>query len=466
LTARVESGARPSLRARLLRDIMLPLALMWAAGAAVAVGVASFFTQQAYDRSLLDDAYLMATNVREGPAGLELALSPRELGTLLYDHQQETVYHALRVDGRLVEGQAVQAPVPQDDEAYRFSDIAHDGRNLRAVTLRREMPRPFVVTVALTTQNRGALLQRLLAYSVAPQAVLLVLLAWWLHRAITRDMRPLAALEQALERRDAHDLRAVPADASTRDVQRLGDAINSLLGRLQLSVQAQREFAGNVAHELRTPLAGIRALASYGLAQKDPAALREQLERIARSEARASHMVDQLLALALADEAHTGIQLQTVALDALVRDAALRFLQRADAQGVDLGALGAEDPVTVRADPTLLEGLLDNLIDNALRYGKPADGTPASVTVAIERRAGRVLLSVVDNGPGLPEGAAPQLLRRWSQGEIGQALRQGSGLGLAIVSRYAQLMEGQLALAPGPDGRGLSATLAFAEPAA
>ena len=460
------SPQRPSLRARLLRDVMVPLALVWAAGTAVVLGVASFFTQQAYDRSLLDDAYMMAANVRQGPRGLELALSTRELGSALFDHQQETILHALReLDGRLVAGQSLETLGPVGSTPYRFSYISHDGRNLRAVTLRRDSPAPFTVTIAATTQHRRALLQRLLAYTVVPQVALLVLLAWWLRRTIARDMRPLATLEHVLAQRDASDLRPVPSDASTRDVQRVGDAINSLLGRLANSVRAQREFAGNVAHELRTPLAGIRALASYGLTQKDPAAWREQLERIAGSEARASRMVDQLLALALADEARARITLRPVALDAAVRDAVLRFLPRADANGVDLGARGAEDPVWVMADPTLLEGVLNNLLDNALRYGRPADGVAPRVTAAVTLDGDEVALEVLDNGPGLAPGTAEALARRWAQGSDGLALGEGAGLGLAIVTQYAALMGAQWQ--PGTaDGGGLSARVVFTRAAA
>lgn len=457
-TAPEPAGDRPSLRDRLLRHVMLPLAGTWLAGTAVAIGVASYFTQQAYDRSLLDDAYVMASNVRQGPDGLALTLSQRELGTVLFD-QNETVYFALKgpAGQQLAGNPGLDAPLPVGDTTYRFSYVRYEGRNLRAVALRRERPERFHVVVALTTLSRRALLQRLLAYSVVPQILLLGLLAWWLRRAIARDMQPLAALQQAVEQRDARDLAPVPADASTRDVQRLGGALNSLLMRLEQSVRAQREFAGNVAHELRTPLAGIRALANYGLAQKDPAAWREQLERIAGSEARASRLVDQLLALALADEARDGFRLQPVALDEQVRDAVLRFLARADAAGVDLGARGAEDAVRVLADPTLLEGLINNLIDNALRHGRPTDGTPPSVTLAIDAAPGEVTLSVIDNGAGLPEGMADPLMQRWTQGEPGQVLREGAGLGLAIVGRYASLLGARIRFEPGPDGRGLCA---------
>jgi len=178
--------------------------------------------------------------------------------------------------------------------------------------------------------------------------------------------------------------------------------VNGLLARVADSVRAQREFAGNVAHELRTPLAGIRALASYALQHDEPAVWQAQLHAILHSEERASHLIEQLLALALADEAGYVLPVQPVRLDELVHAVVLRFLQRADAAQVDLGARGLEQAVTLQAQPVLLEGVLHNLIDNALRHGRPAhSGVAAQITVALEHTGGEVVLAVSDNGPGI-----------------------------------------------------------------
>lgn len=458
------SATPPSLHSRLLRHVLLPLALIWLLGTVASALMANTFTQRAFDRSLLDDAYAIAANVREGREGLELSLNSREVKAVLFD-QVETVYFAvLREDGSLVAGNAIP-PVPalHEDEVYRFSDIQFHGRALRAVRLQLTTPGPFEVITAQTVHSRSIILRGALAYSLISQVLLLVVLALWLRRAIQRELQPLAQFQRALDRRDARDLTPMPVEASTRDLQRLGGAVNDLLERVAQGVQAQHEFAGNVAHELRTPLAGIRALASYGLAQKDPAVWREQLAGIVQSEARASHLVDQLLALALADEARGAMPLQAVALDQLVHDTVLRFLPRADAAGVDLGALGLEQSVVVQGQPLLFEGVLGNLIDNALRYGAPAAGQTPRVTVALACEGqgpdACVVLSVVDNGPGIPAPQRQQLQQRWVQGREGERLGQGAGLGLGIVARYAELLGARLELGPGPDGQGLSARL-------
>ncbi|BFO53250.1 MULTISPECIES: sensor histidine kinase [Comamonadaceae] len=458
----------PSLRARLLRHVLVPLALTWFAGTAISVLVANGFTQRAFDRALLDDAYAIAANVRIKGGALDLALSSRELKSVLFD-QVETVYFAVLLpDGSMLSGNASLPVPPPRDEAYRFSDISYRGRALRAVRVRVSEPQAFEVITAQTVHARSAMLRGVLLYSVVSQVLLLGALAFWLRRAIQADLRPLAAFQEELAGRDARGLEPVPVQASTRDLQHLGAAVNGLLARVAEGVRAQREFAGNVAHELRTPLAGIRALAAYGLAHKDPAVWHEQLAGVAASEARASHLVDQLLALALADEVRGAVPRQPVALDELARDAVLRFLPRADAAGVDLGARGLDRPVVVQGQTVLIEGVLGNLIDNALRYGRPPvqEGVAPRITVEIAQDdgadGGGVVLSVVDNGPGIPQGLRTDLMQRWAQGREGERLGQGAGLGLAIVARYAELLGARLVLGTGPDEQGLRVGLVFA----
>lgn len=281
---------------------------------------------------------------------------------------------------------------------------------------------------------------------------LVSLLLWW---AIRRGLRPLDQLSSEVAALDGFAGQRLDTQHRHREFASTVAAINALVDTLQTRAQREREFASDVAHELRTPLAGIRALADYGLAQTTPGIWREQLGRIAASQARASHLVDQLLGLALADEGRTALQREAVRLDAMVEQAVLRHLARADAQGVDLGARGLEsEPVTVQASVALIEGILDNLIDNALRYG--------GRTITVEL-AGTVL-SVVDDGPGIPPEAQRTLTARWAQGPDGQKLGQGAGLGLSIVSRYAELLGAALRLeAVAPTG--LRVSLAFGEAA-
>jgi two-component system, OmpR family, sensor histidine kinase TctE len=134
----------------------------------------------------------------------------------------------------------------------------------------------------------------------------------------------------------------------------------------------------------------------------------------------------------------------------------LRYLPRADALGVDLGAEGLDAPIAVRGDAGLIEGILNNLLDNALRYGR---GKPPRITVILECTAPWTVLRVADNGPGMDAGLeetsdrdGPPLARRWVQGEQGHRLGQGAGLGLAIVARYVELMKGRVRIEETPGG--------------
>ena len=442
-----DTPRKPSLRNRLLRHVLIPLAATWLVGAAFVVGIASYFAQQAFDRALLDDAYLVASHVQrsaDNSGALDLSLSAQEMSTVLFDQSESLYFAVLGPNGNLLAGHAGLRP-PQFSQSIKpqFAAMEYQGRVLRTVTIHRQQPGDFYVVMAQTTTSRDHLLQRLLTFSIVPQLLLLGLLAAWLQRAIEDDLTPLAALEEALGQRDVRDLTPVPVTATTRDVQRLGQAINALLGRIAYSVQAQREFSGNVAHELRTPLAGIRALADYGLRQNDPQVWREQLQGIAQSQERASHLVDQLLALALADEAKQTLESTPVALDALAGEAVMRFLSRADSVGVDLGAKGIDHAVTVLGNAALIEGILNNLIDNALRYGRAENGE-SHITVSLEQSYKHVTLSVTDNGTGVPTDKLKQISQRWVQGAAGEALKSGMGLGLAIVSTYAKLLGAQV----------------------
>lgn len=455
-----------SLRARLLRHVIVPLAVTWLLGTCLALGVARYFTQQAFDRALLDDAYAVARHVRMDQGALTLDLTATEMSTLLFD-QNESLYFAVYLpDGRLLAGHPGLRVERQGASSLPiFSEITFQNRTLHSVVVDRQYPQPFTVVLAQTTSSQDRLLEQLLFISVAPQVLLLIWLAWWLRRVIQEDVQPLMDLEQAVAQRDAYDLTPVAVSNRTRDVQRLAEVVNDLFLRIGQSVRAQREFVGNVAHELRTPLAGVRALADYALSQSDPKVWQEQLRSIAQSQERASHLVDQLLALALAEEAEQALQPQRIALDEVVRDTLMRHLHRADALDVDLGARGLDVPVFVMAQRALIEGVLDNLIDNALRYGLPEAPTARHVTVEIGRdpQTTQVVLSVLDNGPGITEAQRKRVLSRWGQGSAGEALKQGSGLGLAIVSEYARILGATLTLGAGDEGLGLKVSLVFAD---
>ena len=360
---------RPSLRTRLLWRVLPPLALTWIFGSLGMLAIAYTFAQKALDRSLLDDAYALAANVSSADGAPVLNLSEREIGAVLFDQSEKVFFSLLRSDGTFVAGHGgLREGPPPRDAPWEFADRHTRGLDLRTVTLRREHPTEFVVVVAQTVSSRNQLLQQLVMQSLVPQVVLLVLLGIWLRRSVALELEPLTQLQREVDGRAGSDLAPVKSAAPSREVQRLADAVNRLLGRVRAGVQAQREFTGNVAHELRTPLAGIRSLAEHALAQTDPQQWRAQLQRVLQSEQRASHLIDQLLALALADETRDTLVLEPLALDRLVRDFVLRHMAQADSLGIDLGASGLDEPTWAWGQAALIEGVLGNLLDNAIKY--------------------------------------------------------------------------------------------------
>jgi len=435
-----------SLRDRLVRRVVVPLALTWLLGTLLVTVVSRHFTQQAFDRALLDDAYALASHVHlSEQSGLVLRLSAKEMDTLLFDRDEVLFFAVFHPDGQLISGHP-QLKLPDLPAMHPplFTEIQMREYRLRALVLARITPQPYKIVIGQTVRSQDRLFAALLLYSLLPQSLLLLMLAWWLRRAIREDLQPLGDLQQALSGRDPKDLSALAVPEQPQELRQLGNTVNGLLQRIARTVQGHREFAGNVAHELRTPLAGIRALLEYGLAQDRPEVWRSQLEQIREREQKASHRIDQLLALAMVVEAREVLRLATLRLDRHVREAFLRHLRRADQCGVDFGVRGIDQEVEVLAKASLVDGVLDNLIDNALRHGRPPGGETPQVTIEIAREPdGRVCLSVLDNGAGMDRHEAERLRQRWERGDAAEP-GASTGLGLHIVSEYARSMGAEL----------------------
>jgi len=222
-------------------------------------------------------------------------------------------------------------------------------------------------------------------------------------------------------------------------------AINDLLARLDRSIGAQKHFLADAAHQLKTPLAGLRTQAELAqreidAGERDPQALKKSLQQIARASQRAARMVNQLLAMARAEDASQALQRQPVNLARLAAEAVHDFVPRALEKRIDLGYEGPETTrrgaagLSVSGQPVLLRELIRNLVDNALQY-TPEGGT---VTVrAVDDPFGQVVVvQVEDSGPGIPAAERDKVFQPFYR-SLGTNV-DGSGLGLAIVRQVAQ----------------------------
>lgn len=294
--------------------------------------------------------------------------------------------------------------------------------------------------------------RRLLLWLAVPLALLLV----WVGAEIGR--RPIRRLRKQLALRSPSDLRPVAESSSSRELAPLVATLNRTLGMLRGSIQSQQQFIATTAHRLRTPIAAM--LAQIDLLAGEPAAqpIRSRLTALQEGVRELAHTANQLLTLARTDPTvNVAPQRQPVDLAGLAREVLARHAGRAHHSGVELGADLA--PARVPGDASLLEDLLDNLVDNALKY-TPAGGR---VTVAAGRDGERAFVAVEDTGPGIPADERQRVRQRYYR--VPDSPGQGGGLGLAIVEEVAKLHDAMLRIDEGARGVGTRISVLFPEAA-
>ena len=308
-----------------------------------------------------------------------------------------------------------------------------------------------LVLVGEQQASRGDILLAVVRGMLLPMGLALPLLAlaiWW---AVRRGMRPLRALGHTLSTRDPDALAPVQLPDAPAEMRPMLDALNRLFERIGGMVAAERRFTADAAHELRTPIAAIRAQAQVALAEADAAARAHALRATLAGCDRAAHLVDQLLLLSRLEAGATPpASLQD--LGALAQQVVGELAPRAIAQGQTLG-LDAQPGCQLQGNASLLAVLLRNLIDNALRYSPGA----AEVRVRVAKVDGRVQLQVHDSGPGLAEADLARLGERFFR-VLGSA-RDGSGLGWSIVRRIAAAQGATVVVARSAALGGLAVTL-------
>lgn len=291
-------------------------------------------------------------------------------------------------------------------------------------------PKDARVRVGQSVAAERAELQRLLVFTiVSGLGVLAAALAggWWLT---TRTLKPIARMSAAAEAISERDLsQRVDVAALPAELRDLAATLNAAFTRLDAAFTRQARFTADASHELRTPLSVIRAQAEHALRrERTSAEYRSAFEACLRSATRMSHVVEQLLTLARADATemqveHAEVDLRSVATEAL-REAGAA----ADSANVELSS--TLESVIVRGDASLLHEVVANLVSNAIRYNKPG----GHLRVSLEPRGDCALLSVADDGEGIPSAALPHIFERFYRVDQARSReRGGSGLGLAIT---------------------------------
>ncbi len=476
-----------SLFGEILDWMLAPLLLLWPMSVALTWLVAQSVASRPFDRDLAEMARTVARQVVVVPGSLEkpsvIRLRVPEVVSevLRADDADKVYFQLLGARGEFLAGDR-DLPVPDEPATaaqalkYRDDEVHADAVRVAYLWLPPTgVPGEVapLVQVAETLDKRSRLATEIIKGVIVPQFVVLplaVLLVWF---ALARGIKPLNELQQRIRRRESHDLSPLAERDVPEEVAPLVSAINDLLGRLDHSMSSQKHFLADAAHQLKTPLAGLRMQAE--LAQReidagehDPQALKRSLQHIAHASERAAHMVNQLLAMARAEAKVLARPPEPVDLAALTRETVRDFVPKAMDKRIDLGyegpdevpstpsgnarqeadgdahadagtvtvegAVGARHVVCMMGQPLLVRELVRNLVDNALQY-TPAGGT-VTARVTNDPFGQVVVLQVEDTGPGIPEAERALVLQPFYR-SLGTNV-DGSGLGLAIVNKIVQ----------------------------
>ncbi len=440
-----------SLFGEILDWMLTPMLLLWPISLVLTWLVAQSIAGKPFDRALEYNASALAqlVSVSNNRVQFNLPLPAREL--LRADDSDTVYYQVLGAQGEFLSGER-DLPLPADDEKAFFGEVRLRDAEVHGVDVKiaytwvkLTLPnaRPALVQVAETMEKRSVLATEIVKGVMLPQFVILpmaVLLVWL---ALVQAIKPLNRLEERIRARKPDDLSPIDAQAVPLEVVPLVSSVNDLLMRLKDSIATQKRFLADAAHQLKTPLAGLRMQAD--LAQREGAnteELKQSLRQIGRSSIRATHTVNQLLALARAES--SGSAMPRVACDladltiSVVRDCVPRALEKQ----IDLGYEGPQagaDGGQLVGNPTLLKELIRNLVDNAINYTPSSSDVPGMITARVLIDAfGKILvLQVEDSGPGVPL-AERELIFQPFYRALGTEV-DGSGLGLRIVMEIAHL---------------------------
>jgi two-component system, OmpR family, sensor histidine kinase TctE len=369
----------------------------------------------------------------------------------------ESITYVLRDNqGHLLAGDPQLPVVPMSSEnSQLFAMVEVDHRSERTLTTRFDTSAGVIFITAADARPaiepaaRFGFMSTLL-WDFVQLDVTLVLV--WV--GIQLGLRPVRTLRDEIAERSPLDLRPIVESSVPREIVPVVVTLNRLFGMLRTAVQSQQQFIANTAHQLRTPITGMQAQLDVLIAEPAAQPIKNRLLTLQEGIRQLAHSANQLLTLARADPtANIAAKNQPVDLKAIVGEVAAKFFDRALQANIDLGV--EAQPASIHADPSLLDDMLSNLVENALKY-TPAGG---SVTASAGVQNGRAFLAVEDTGPGIPESERQRVRQRFYR--LPNSPGHGSGLGLAIVDEIARLYGAAVSIGAGADGRGTKVMVLF-----
>jgi two-component system, OmpR family, sensor histidine kinase TctE len=448
----MQTAPQLSLKRQLLLWLLLPQLLLWLVGGSLAYRIALSYADKGIDQSLTQSVRSLARQVKPVGSGLLIDFPKAAQAIIEEDPQDKVSYMVSSPPGQFVLGNAklpeplasVKQRLQQSTDAQLFQAMVdspeQEARPLRIATMELQFgdalsPQRLRVQVAKSLAVRERIARELVFDMIVPLLLLGLVLGALVYAGIARGLRPLARLQATLQAQSREDSRSaapfspIALQQAPQEVHSLAGAVNQLLAAVQRSVSQEKRFVNDAAHQLRTPLAGLQTQLDLALAEKDPQALQDRLQKVNAGVERAGHLVHQLLALARSE---TDAPMQTLDAVQLARSIAKEAAPSAIAGGVDFGFEQAPglQVLSMQGHALLLREAIMNMIDNAVRYA----GRGASVTLRVRSEAGKACLEVEDNGPGVPQEALDRLFERFFRASDAPG---GAGLGLAIAQEIA-----------------------------
>lgn len=445
-----EESTQRSLFGEILDWMLVPLLLLWPLSIAITYLVAKSIANQPFDRALEDRVTVLAQQVKEVDGKLVTRLPGPARDILRADDVDNVYFQVLGPHGEYIDGDR-DMPLPNDEDKPRPWSVQFRNDLMRTteirvaytyIDLRRLQPesgepkeaRLALVQLGETLDKRSQLANQIIKGVILPEFIILPIALALVWFALTRGLSPLAELQQRIRARRPDDLSPIESGQVPEEISPLVRSLNDMLERLSQTIQMQKRFIADAAHQMKTPLAGMRMQSELALRQTSQDEVHRSLEQLSKSSESATRLVNQLLALARAEnqspEAKPFVPLD---LSELARNVVQDWVQISFARHIDMGFEQPGYPIMAPGNPTMLRELLSNLIDNALRY-TPSGG---SVTIRVHADAGpHAMLEVEDTGPGIAPAERAHVFERFYR-ILGSNV-EGSGLGLAIVREIAQ----------------------------
>ncbi|WP_102107957.1 sensor histidine kinase [Oceaniglobus roseus] len=453
---------RWSLRSRLFVLIILPLVAVAALAAVARYIMAEQTSRRLYDNTLLAVALTISRDVvlSEGDLLTEQLLDAltRALGDPVY-------YRVEGPDGRFVTGYSDAPERPEGGEVPSgipyFYDAVSLGEPVRVVALREFISEPqfggwVTVDVWQTVEQRNALSLSLLMQSIILMTIVVATAALLVWFGINLGLRPLLDLRNAVAQRSPADLGPI-RQAVPKEVRSLVAAMNSLFARLSEAFTVRDAFISDAAHQLRNPVAAIQAQAEAATTAPDEGELRVRVRDLAETARRTGRLTQQLLSMEKARGRAATRKLEAVNVRALAEDLVKRFAERELRRDVSVSFQVSGEERPVPGDPVMLSEAIENLLDNASRYGCP-DGGEVGLEVRFDETD--VVVRVADSGPGIPDDQRERVFDRFFR--MSDDASGGCGLGLSIVRQVAEVHGGSARVADSTGGGAVEIRLPLA----